>query len=192
MRRCHIDDPFGNRIELIAQPEQAPPGGAGGHATDSFGARKIVGAAETVFETDLKIEDNETGPVYRLVTPAANGLGAANQQMRKWANARHHGHTSRHGPSTFVDGQVKGTTSGKQVPEVLLTPEWVIIANMRIPVISDNINSTIVADDFLSVAQLCRAPYASAETSVRTDLPRQVPCRSHRPPGPRSGAQRVG
>ena len=38
VRRCHIDDPFGNRIELIAQPEQASPGGAGGHATDLRGA----------------------------------------------------------------------------------------------------------------------------------------------------------
>ena len=32
-RRCYIDDPFGNRVELIAQPEQAPPASGGDNVT---------------------------------------------------------------------------------------------------------------------------------------------------------------
>ena len=56
-------------------------------------------------------------------------------------------------PAALVNGVTKDTTEGKNVPSVLLAPEWVT---------SKNMNSTVIADKFVPPAQLCAAPYASA------------------------------
>ena len=56
-------------------------------------------------------------------------------------------------PSTLVNGQTKDTTSGTEVPSVLLNPEWVTTSNM---------NSTVIADKFVPASQLCAGKYASA------------------------------
>ncbi|HTT89965.1 MAG TPA: substrate-binding domain-containing protein [Acidimicrobiales bacterium] len=56
-------------------------------------------------------------------------------------------------PMSLVNGVTKDTTEGKNVPSVLLTPEWVTTKNMA---------STVIADKFVPPAQLCAAPYASA------------------------------
>ena len=112
-----------------------------------FGARKDRPApAQIVFETDLKIEDNETGPVYGLVTPAANGLRAANQEMRKCAALRPYFPTR----SVNIRGRAGQSHDIRQAGALgPPDPEWVTIANM---------NSTVIADGFISAAQLCRAP----------------------------------
>jgi D-xylose transport system substrate-binding protein len=56
-------------------------------------------------------------------------------------------------PSSLVNGTVKDTTTGTTVPSVLGTPEWVTTANM---------NSTVIADNFVPAQQLCVGSYASA------------------------------
>jgi D-xylose transport system substrate-binding protein len=56
-------------------------------------------------------------------------------------------------PSALVNGTTTDSQESKQVPSVLLTPEWVTPANM---------NSTVIADQFVPAQQLCVGSYASA------------------------------
>jgi D-xylose transport system substrate-binding protein len=56
-------------------------------------------------------------------------------------------------PKSLVNGETMDTVEHKEVPSVLLTPEWVTIKNMK---------STVIADHFVPASQLCAAPYASA------------------------------
>jgi D-xylose transport system substrate-binding protein len=54
-------------------------------------------------------------------------------------------------PAALVNGSVQDTKSNVAVPSVLLTPKWVTTANMA---------STVVADKFVTVGQLCVGQYA--------------------------------
>ncbi len=60
-------------------------------------------------------------------------------------------------PASLVNGSTQDTTAKVSVPSVLLSPEWVTTANM---------NSTIIADKFVSASQLCAGSYASACTAA--------------------------
>jgi len=53
-------------------------------------------------------------------------------------------------PATLVNGSTQDTKSNVAVPSVLLTPKWVTTANMA---------STVVADKFVTVGQLCVGQY---------------------------------
>jgi D-xylose transport system substrate-binding protein len=53
-------------------------------------------------------------------------------------------------PAALVNGSVQDTKSNVAVPSVLLTPKWVTTANMA---------STVVADKFVTVGQLCVGQY---------------------------------
>jgi D-xylose transport system substrate-binding protein len=53
-------------------------------------------------------------------------------------------------PSSLVNGSTTDSTSHKAVPSVLLTPEWVTTSNM---------NSTVIADQFVPAQQLCVGSY---------------------------------
>jgi len=55
-------------------------------------------------------------------------------------------------PATLVNGSTQDTKSNVAVPSVLLTPKWVTTANMA---------STVVADKFVTVAQLCVGQYVA-------------------------------
>jgi D-xylose transport system substrate-binding protein len=55
-------------------------------------------------------------------------------------------------PSALVNGSTTDSTSQKAVPSVLLTPEWVTTTNM---------NSTVIADQFVPAQQLCVGQYAA-------------------------------
>jgi D-xylose transport system substrate-binding protein len=55
-------------------------------------------------------------------------------------------------PSSLVNGSTTDSTSHKAVPSVLLTPEWVTTSNM---------NSTVIADQFVPAQQLCVGSYAA-------------------------------
>jgi D-xylose transport system substrate-binding protein len=55
-------------------------------------------------------------------------------------------------PSSLVNGSTTDSTSHKSVPSVLLTPEWVTTSNM---------NSTVIADQFVPAQQLCVGQYAA-------------------------------
>ena len=55
-------------------------------------------------------------------------------------------------PSALVNGSVTDTKTNTPVPSVLGTPEWVTTVNM---------NSTVIADNFVKAAQLCVGQYAA-------------------------------
>jgi D-xylose transport system substrate-binding protein len=60
-------------------------------------------------------------------------------------------------PAGLVNGTVKDTTANVTVPSVLLTPEWVSVANM---------NSTVIKDKFISAASLCTGTFATQCTAA--------------------------
>ena len=60
-------------------------------------------------------------------------------------------------PAALVNGSVTDTVEHVIVPSVLLTPEWVTTANM---------NSTVIADNFVPAQQLCVGSYASECTAA--------------------------
>ncbi|GAB3798543.1 substrate-binding domain-containing protein [Humibacter antri] len=60
-------------------------------------------------------------------------------------------------PSGLVNGSTADTTSKTSVPSVLLKPEWVTTANM---------NSTVIADNFVPASQLCTSAYTSECTAA--------------------------
>lgn len=55
-------------------------------------------------------------------------------------------------PSALVNGHVTDTKTNTSVPSVLGTPEWVTTTNM---------NSTVIADNFVKASQLCVGQYAA-------------------------------
>ncbi len=56
-------------------------------------------------------------------------------------------------PSTLVNGSTNDSKTSTAVPSVLLTPKWVT---------TDNMNSTVIADQFVKATQLCVGAYAAA------------------------------
>src|SRR5580700_7746459 len=56
-------------------------------------------------------------------------------------------------PSSLVNNTTEDSQTSTAVPSVLLTPTWVTTANM---------NSTVIADQFVPASQLCSGKYASA------------------------------
>ena len=60
-------------------------------------------------------------------------------------------------PPALVNGTTMDTKANISVPSVLLTPEWVTPSNM---------NSTVIADNFVPAAQLCTAKYKAACTAA--------------------------
>lgn len=56
-------------------------------------------------------------------------------------------------PASLVNGQVEDGQAKVSVPSVLFNPVWVTTKNMK---------STIIADKYVSVAQLCAGSYAAA------------------------------
>jgi D-xylose transport system substrate-binding protein len=60
-------------------------------------------------------------------------------------------------PAALVNGNTADTKANVQVPSVLLTPEWVTPSNM---------NSTVIADNFVPASQLCTSKYKAACTAA--------------------------
>jgi D-xylose transport system substrate-binding protein len=60
-------------------------------------------------------------------------------------------------PASLVNGRTLDSTSHTQVPSVELTPVWVTSKNMK---------STVIADKFVPVSQLCAGPYVTACTAA--------------------------
>jgi len=60
-------------------------------------------------------------------------------------------------PSALVNGSVTDSKTNTAVPSVLGTPEWVTTANM---------NSTVIADNFVKASQLCVGQYAADCTAA--------------------------
>ena len=60
-------------------------------------------------------------------------------------------------PAALVNGSTQDTQAKVAVPSVLLTPEWVTPSNM---------NSTVIADNFVPAAQLCTSKYKAECTAA--------------------------
>ncbi len=60
-------------------------------------------------------------------------------------------------PAGLVNGTTQDTKSNVTVPSVLLTPEWVTTQNM---------NSTVIADQFVTASQLCTSSFTAACTTA--------------------------
>ncbi len=60
-------------------------------------------------------------------------------------------------PPALVNGSVMDTTAKVSVPSVLLKPEWVTPSNM---------NSTVIADNFVPASQLCTGAYKAECTAA--------------------------
>jgi D-xylose transport system substrate-binding protein len=60
-------------------------------------------------------------------------------------------------PAALVNGKTKDTTASVNVPSVLLTPKWVTNQNM---------NSTVVKDNFVPASQLCTGQYQADCTAA--------------------------
>jgi D-xylose transport system substrate-binding protein len=60
-------------------------------------------------------------------------------------------------PSSLVNGSTVDPTSHRKVTSSLLTPEWVTTANM---------NSTVIADNFVPASQLCTGSFAAECTAA--------------------------
>jgi D-xylose transport system substrate-binding protein len=60
-------------------------------------------------------------------------------------------------PASLANGTTVDPTSGRKVKSSLLTPEWVTTKNM---------NSTIIADNFVPASQLCTGSYAADCTAA--------------------------
>ena len=89
----------------------------------------------------------QCGTVYKPIYEEAQAAAA----LAMYARA---GQTP---PTSLANGTVSDTTSHTSVPSVLLTPEWVTPTNM---------NSTVIADGFVTAAQLCTSAYASDCTAA--------------------------
>jgi D-xylose transport system substrate-binding protein len=60
-------------------------------------------------------------------------------------------------PTSLANGTTVDPTSGRKVKSSLLTPEWVTTKNM---------NSTVIADNFVPASQLCTGSYAADCTAA--------------------------
>ncbi len=89
----------------------------------------------------------QCGTVYKPIYEEAQAAAALALYLRA-------GETP---PSALVNGQTADSTSNTQVPSVLLTPQWVTPQNM---------NSTIIADNWVSKSQLCAGAYAADCTAA--------------------------
>jgi len=90
----------------------------------------------------------QCGTVYKPIYLEAQAAAALAIYLRT---------TSVNPPSTLVNGTTEDTTANVAVPSVLLKPEWVTPTNM---------NSTVIADQFVPAAQLCTGTYAAECTAA--------------------------
>jgi D-xylose transport system substrate-binding protein len=90
----------------------------------------------------------QCGTVYKPIYLEAQAAAALAVFLRT---------TNVNPPASLVNGTTEDTTSHTAVPSVLLKPEWVTTANM---------NSTVIADQFVPASQLCTGSYTSECTAA--------------------------
>jgi D-xylose transport system substrate-binding protein len=102
----------------------------------------VTGQDATLVGLQNILASYQCGTVYKPIYEEAQAAAALAIYLRA-------GQTP---PSALVNGTTMDTQASKSVPSVLLTPEWVTPQNM---------NSTVIADNFVTAAQLCTSQYAS-------------------------------
>jgi D-xylose transport system substrate-binding protein len=101
----------------------------------------ITGQDATLVGLQNILAGYQCGTVYKPIYQEAQAAAALALFLRA-------GETP---PSSLVNGTTKDPGNGTEVPSVLLIPEWVTTSNM---------NSTVIADKFVSASALCTSQYA--------------------------------
>jgi D-xylose transport system substrate-binding protein len=102
----------------------------------------VTGQDATLVGLQNILSGYQCGTVYKPIYIEAQAAVALAMYLRAGLKA----------PSTLVNGSVTDPTTHVAVPSVLGTPEWVTTANM---------NSTVIADNFVKASQLCVGSYAA-------------------------------
>jgi D-xylose transport system substrate-binding protein len=102
----------------------------------------ITGQDATLVGLQNILSGYQCGTVYKPIYQEAQAAAALALFLR----------ASQTPPSSLVNGTTKDSQGGASVPSVLLTPTWVTTANM---------NSTVIADQFVPAQQLCVGQYAA-------------------------------
>ncbi|HVB46604.1 MAG TPA: substrate-binding domain-containing protein, partial [Streptosporangiaceae bacterium] len=89
----------------------------------------------------------QCGTVYKPIYLEAQAAAALAMYVRAGATP----------PVALINGSTQDTTGNVSVPSVLLTPTWVTASNM---------NSTVIADNFVPASQLCTGKYKAACTAA--------------------------
>ncbi len=93
------------------------------------------------------ISGYQCGTVYKPIYEEAQAAAALAIYLR----------ANQTPPASLVNGSTEDTDSNTSVPSVLLNPEWVTPTNMA---------STVIADGFVTAAQLCTGTYAADCTAA--------------------------
>jgi D-xylose transport system substrate-binding protein len=101
----------------------------------------ITGQDATLVGLQNILSGYQCGTVYKPIYQEAQAAAALALFLRA-------GETP---PSSLVNGSTKDPGNGTEVPSVLLIPEWVTTQNM---------NSTVIADQFVQASALCTSQYA--------------------------------
>jgi D-xylose transport system substrate-binding protein len=100
----------------------------------------VTGQDATTIGLQNILAGYQCGTVYKPIYLEAQAATALAVYLR----------ASKTPPSALVNGSTNDSKTSTPVPSVLLTPKWVTTANMA---------STVVADKFVTVAQLCVGQY---------------------------------
>jgi D-xylose transport system substrate-binding protein len=107
----------------------------------------VTGQDATLIGLQNILSGYQCGTVYKPIYLEAQAAAA----LAMYARA---GKTP---PPALVNGSVMDTTAKVSVPSVLLKPEWVTPSNM---------NSTVIADNFVPASQLCTGAYKAECTAA--------------------------
>lgn len=102
----------------------------------------MTGQDATLTGLDNILSGYQCGTVYKPIYKEASAAVALALYLRAGQKA----------PASLLNGKTQDPTTKKQVPSVLLSPEWVTTQNMK---------STVVADKFVPTKQLCAGAYAA-------------------------------
>jgi D-xylose transport system substrate-binding protein len=103
----------------------------------------VTGQDATLIGLQNILSGYQCGTVYKPIYIEAQAAVALAMYLRA-------GETP---PSSLANGSVMDTKENVAVPSVLGTPEWVTTTNMQ---------STVIADNFVKASQLCVSQYAAA------------------------------
>ena len=107
----------------------------------------VTGQDATLIGLQNILAGYQCGTVYKPIYLEAQAAAALAMYVRAKATP----------PSALVNATTEDTTSHTSVPSVLLIPTWVTPTNM---------NSTVIADKFVTAAQLCTTAYKAACTAA--------------------------
>jgi D-xylose transport system substrate-binding protein len=103
----------------------------------------ITGQDATLTGLQNILSGYQCGTVYKPIYKEAQAAVALAMYLR----------AGKTPPASLLNGTTEDINEHKQVPSVLLQPEWVTTKNM---------NDTVIKDNFVPAAQLCAGSYADA------------------------------